>query len=79
MEKLILTRNQLKNIILQDDATPYGGIAFENETAAEFCDACFNDNVQSNWYKYNKINLAELNPALIECGIKPLAEDKIKN
>lgn len=49
-------------IELHDDATPYGGLSFAGETVDDFqaeCGVKFAD-------------LAELNQALVECGIQPV-------
>lgn len=51
------------NIILQDDNTPYGGTAFEDETLGEFMDEVGIKPTDS---------MQKLNKALKNCGIKTL-------
>lgn len=51
------------NIILQDDNTPYGGTAFEDETLGEFMDEVGIKPTDS---------MKKLNQALKDCGIKTL-------
>ena len=50
-------------IILQDDDTPYGGTAFEDETLGEFMDEVGIKPTDS---------MKKLNKALKDCGIKTL-------
>ena len=50
-------------IILQDDDTPYGGTAFEDETLGEFMDEVGIEPTDS---------MKKLNQALKDCGIKTL-------
>lgn len=50
-------------IILQDDNTPYGGTAFEDETLGEFMDEVGIKPTDS---------MKKLNQALKDCGIKTL-------
>lgn len=50
-------------IILQDDNTPYGGTAFEDETLGEFMDEVGVKPTDS---------MKKLNQALKDCGIKTL-------
>lgn len=50
-------------IILQDDDTPYGGTAFEDETLEEFMDEVGIKPTDS---------MKKLNKALHDCGIKTL-------
>lgn len=59
-----------RSIILEDDDTEYGGVAFTGETLGDFLDD-IGDGFST---------LEELNTALKECGIKPLtASNKIVN
>lgn len=51
------------NIVLQDDNTPYGGTAFEDETLGEFMDEVGIKPTDS---------MKKLNQALKDCGIKTL-------
>ena len=51
------------NIVLQDDNTPYGGTAFEDETLGEFMDEVGIKPTDS---------MKKLNQALKNCGIKTL-------
>lgn len=58
-----MLNKKILGIELHDDATPYGGLSFAGETVDDFqaeCGTQFAD-------------LAELNQALVECGIKPVA------
>ena len=52
------------NIVLEDDDTPTGGTAFQDETVGDF--------IQSLGTELNNCTLEQLNTALIECGIKPV-------
>lgn len=51
------------NIVLQDNDTPYGGTAFEDETLGEFMDEIGIKPTDS---------MKKLNQALKDCGIKTL-------
>ena len=55
--------NDYKEIILQDDDTPYGGTAYIDETLGEFMDSIGLEGTH---------NMDELNTALKDCGIKTL-------
>ena len=54
------------NVVLEDDNSPYGGIAFESETVDDF----MHDAIMLNENDY----VSELNKLLVECGIKELKE-----
>jgi len=49
--------------VLEDDDSPYGGVAFLGETVGDF----IGDDSDITTIK-------ELNEALVECGIKPITE-----
>ena len=51
-------------IISEEDDTPFGGTAFEGETVEDF--------IRSFGTELHNCTPAELDGALIECGIKPV-------
>ena len=55
--------NNYREIILQDDDTPYGGTAYIDETLGEFMDSIGLEGTQS---------MKQLNIAVKDCGIKTL-------
>jgi len=55
--------DELMNIELEDDSTPYGGILHAGETLAEFLET-----VEAERYT----DIYKINQWLIECGIKPI-------
>lgn len=70
--KMMVTREQLEKIYLNDDPeTETGGTSCAMETADEFTDTVFSDEDQ-DWSHENKISLDKLNTALHECGIMPI-------
>lgn len=56
--------DQYLDVLLEDDGTPYGGMAFAGETVRDF--------IQSMGTELHNCTLDELDAALIECGIKPV-------
>lgn len=56
----------IKDIILEDDETSYGGIEFQGETLSHFLSCILWDR------KLGNMTLDELNDSLAECGIKKL-------
>ena len=61
---------KLKNYLLEDDETPYGGTEFEGETLGEFCEEIGLD--------LETTSLKEVNESLVECGIKPIPDKVIR-
>ena len=62
--------NNVLNTVLEDDNTANGGVSFKGETLRNFLDETGID--------YNA-SMEEINNALIECGIKPIMDEKQKN
>lgn len=63
-----ITEEKMKDIVLKDDASPYGGTAFNGETLYDFCESV--DLLECD-------DLEEINKALQECGICPINESDI--
>lgn len=63
----MLTKSIYAQILLEDDDTPIGGIAFQGETLEDFLAELANDD---NCQTIRTIK--DVNKALIECGIKPV-------
>ena len=63
-----ITKERMKDIVLKDDASPYGGTAFHGETLYDFCESV--DLLECG-------DLNEINKALQECGICPINESDI--
>ena len=59
----MITKEQFNDIILEDDNSPFGGVAYVGQTLADFLEEVNMDNVTD-------INV--INNALSECGIKPI-------
>ena len=55
----------IKDIVLEEDSSPTGGIAFEGETLGDFLEDSRN------------ISLADLNHELMACGIMPIDAEQI--
>lgn len=55
--------DELMNIELEDDSTPYGGISHAGETLEEFLETVEAEKCT---------NIYKINQWLIECGIKPI-------
>lgn len=66
-DKMEISKEKMKDIVLKDDASPYGGTAFNGETLYDFCESV--DLLESD--------LGEINKALRECGICPINESDI--
>src|SRR5699024_9956390 len=62
--------NNVLNTVLEDDNTANGGVSFKGETLRNFLDETGID--------YNA-SMEEINNALIECGIKPIINEKQKD
>ena len=54
------------NVVLEDDHSPYGGVAFEGETVNDF----MQDDIMLNKNDY----VSELNKILAKCGTEQLKE-----
>lgn len=52
--------------VLEDDSTPYGGVAFSGETLRDF--------IETSGERFT--SLKEVNVALKECGIRPIQKGK---
>ena len=65
----ILSSLDLAEIVLEDDDTPAGGVAFKGETLEDFIEE--DDNLDGK-------DLEVINSALKECGIKPVTLDQVK-
>lgn len=63
-----ITKNIAKQIALNDDATPTGGKAHNDEHLDEF--------MAEVGLKYGS-SLSEVNKALVECGIMPVTEQQV--
>jgi hypothetical protein len=63
-----ITKNIAKQIALNDDATPTGGKAHNDERLDEF--------MAEVGLKYGS-SLSEVNKALVECGIMPVTEQQV--
>lgn len=50
--------------VLEDDGTPFGGTAFNGETLRDF--------IEEAMWSYSRIDMAEANARLRECGIKEI-------
>src|SRR5699024_8475762 len=61
--------NNVLNTVLEDDNTANGGVSFKGETLRNFLDETGID--------YNA-SMEEINNALVECGIKPIINEKRK-
>lgn len=59
----MIIKEQFNDIILEDDNSPFGGVAYIGQTLADFLEEVNMDNVTD-------INV--INDALSECGIKPI-------
>lgn len=53
------------DVVLEDDDTPYGGVAYPGETVRDFLFTIDRDNDEIK-------TIQELNEALQKCGIKPV-------
>lgn len=63
----MLTKSIYAQILLEDDDTPTGGVAFQGETLEDFLEELANnDDCQTIQ------TIKDVNQALIECGIKPV-------
>lgn len=60
---------KLKDYLLEDDETAYGGTDFEGETLGDFC--------ESIGLNLEITSLKRVNESLIECGVKPIPEKVI--
>lgn len=65
-------RLQVRDIILRDDGTEKGGVAYKGETLADFIEQLENQKGTTGEY-----TLAEINEMLKECGIEPPCEHEI--
>lgn len=63
-----ISKEKMKDIVLKDDASLYGGTAFNGETLYDFCESV---------YDVDSGDLYEINKALKECGICPINESDI--
>lgn len=59
----MLTKSIYNQILLEDDDTPTGGVAFQGETLEDFLEALDYQTIRT---------IKDVNQALIECGIKPI-------
>ena len=59
----MLTKSIYAQILLEDDETLTGGVAFQGETLEDFLEALDCQTIQT---------IKDVNKALIECGIKPI-------
>ena len=66
-DNMEITKEKMKDIVLKDDASPYGGTAFNGETLYDFCKSV----------DLLECDLGEINKALQECGICPINESDI--
>lgn len=57
----------IKDIILEDDETSLGGVAFNQERLSDFISDL----------DENKLTLEDINKALVQCGIKPITLKQI--
>lgn len=57
----------IKDIILEDDETSSGGVAFNQERLSDFISDL----------DENELTLEDINKALVECGIKPITLKQI--
>lgn len=64
-----ITKKIAEKILLEDDETETGGIAFVGETLADFIDDVY--------MAYN-LDLAYYNAALVKCGIKRISAQQIE-
>ena len=64
-----VTKEIAKRIILEDDATSNGGVAFAGYTLSDFIEEA---NLR---YGYS---ISKYNIALHECGIQPISYSKVK-
>lgn len=71
----MLNREMLSKIELEDDDTPVGGIDYDGETAADFCDTVYNQD--ESWKVCDILPFTTLNEDLKDCGIKPLSLFKL--
>lgn len=63
----MLTESIYNQILLEDDDTPTGGVAFQGETLEDFLEELANnDDCQTIQ------TIKDINQVLIECGIKPV-------
>ncbi len=67
-DNMEISKEKMKDIVLKDDASPYGGTAFNGETLYDFCESV--DLLECD-------DLEEINKALQECGICPINESDI--
>ena len=64
---------KLKSIILEDDSTEYGGVAFVGETLEDFLAST------GEWiYGVDDITPQKINDSLVSCGIKPINENVLR-
>ena len=63
----MLTESIYAQILLEDDDTPIGGIAFQGETLEDFLEELANDGDCQTIR-----TIKDVNKVLIECGIKPI-------
>lgn len=63
----MLTESIYAQILLEDDDTPIGGIAFQGETLEDFLEELANDGDCQTIR-----TIKDVNKTLIECGIKPV-------
>jgi hypothetical protein len=70
------------DLILEDDDTPTGGVAFQGETLEQFLECDFNNGTTSHetfddYYSY--LSIEDIDEKLKNGGIRPLRETLAKN
>ncbi len=70
------------DLILEDDDTPTGGVAFQGETLEQFLECDFNNGTTAHetfddYYSY--LSIEDIDEKLKEGGIRPLRETLAKN
>lgn len=66
-----ITKKIAERLELRDDATPYGGKAHSDEHLDEFMESVMGELPFGS-------SLKKVNEALVECGIEPFTEEKVK-